>query len=88
MNSTPNFQTNSRILMLAVTMLFAVPAIAAENGALAKDLTSTISLLGLPCGQVVNVVTQGNRDYIVTCSDKNRYRVYLNPQGRVAAEKR
>ena len=88
MNSTPNFQTNSRILMLAVTMLFAVPAIAAENGALAKDLASTISLLGLPCGQVVNVVTQANRDYIVTCSDKNRYRVYLNPQGQVAAEKR
>lgn len=69
-------------------MIFAGPASAADNGALAKDLTATISLLGLPCGQVVNVVTQGNRDYLATCSDKNRYRVYVNAQGRVTAEKR
>lgn len=78
----------SRTLMLAATLACAAPAFAAESDALAKDLTSTISLLGLPCGQVVNVVTQANRDYIATCSDKNRYRVYLNPQGKVAAEKR
>lgn len=83
-----NSQTPSRALLLAMTMLFAGPAIAADTGSLAKDLTATISLLGLPCGQVVNVVTQGDRDYIATCSDKNRYRIYLNPQGRVAAEKR
>ncbi len=68
--------------------IFAAQASAADNAALAKDLTATISLLGLPCGQVVNVVTQGNRDYLATCSDKNRYRVYVNAQGRVTAEKR
>ncbi len=81
---------NSRIhtLLLATLLSCTAPAIAAEGDALAKDLTSTISLLGLPCGQVVNVVTQANRDYIATCSDKNRYRIYLNPQGKVAAEKR
>ncbi len=83
-----NSQTRGRALILTMTLLIAGPAVAAENGSLAKDLTATISLLGLPCGQVVNVVTQGDRDYIVTCSDKNRYRIYLNPQGRVAAEKR
>jgi len=83
-----NYQYLSGILFLASAMLAASPAIAAENDSLARDLTSTISLLGLPCGQVVNVVTQGNRDYIATCSDKNRYRIYLNPQGKVTAEKR
>lgn len=83
-----NASIQIRTLLLAALLSCAAPAIAAENGALAKDLTSTISLLGLPCGQVVNVVTQGNRDYIATCSDKNRYRIYLNPQGKVAAEKR
>lgn len=88
MNSRMNSRTPGRALILAVTMSFAAPALAADNGSLAKDLTATISLLGLPCGQVVNVVTQGDRDYIATCSDKNRYRVYVNPQGRVAAEKR
>lgn len=65
-----------------------MPAAAAENASLAKDLTATISVLGLPCGQVVSVVTQADRDYLATCSDKNRYRVYVNAQGRVTAEKR
>ncbi len=83
-----NSKKGSRTLVLAAMMVSAGPAFAAENDALAKDLTSTITLMGLPCGQVVNVVTQGNRDYIATCSDKNRYRIYLNPQGKVAAEKR
>ena len=83
-----NSRIRIRTLLLATTLSCAAPAIAAENDALAKDLTATISLLGLPCGQVVNVVTQADRDYIATCSDKNRYRIYLNPQGRVAADKR
>ncbi len=77
-----------RLLIAAMTLLFAGTASAADNGSLAKDLTATISLLGLPCGQVVSVVTQGNRDYLATCSDKNRYRVFVNAQGRVIAEKR
>jgi hypothetical protein len=85
---TSRNQIRSLGLILTTTLFCAVPAFAAESDVLAKDLSATISLLGLPCGQVVNVVTQANRDYIVTCSDKNRYRIYLNPQGKVAAEKR
>lgn len=83
-----NPQSTVPALIVAMTLFSAAAASAADNASLAKDLTATISLLGLPCGQVVNVVTQGDRDYIATCSDKNRYRVYVNPQGRVAAEKR
>lgn len=83
-----NSKIRIRTLLLGAALICAGPAVAAEGDALAKDLSSTISLLGLPCGQVVNVVTQGNRDYIATCSDKNRYRIYLNPQGKVTAEKR
>lgn len=85
MNTRPHFPG----LAVAVLMLLCSGFVhAADNGALARDLTATISLLGLPCGQVVSVVTQGNRDYLATCSDKNRYRVYVNAQGRVTAEKR
>jgi len=76
------------LLTAAAALSFSVCVHAADNSALARDLTATLSLLGLPCGQVVNVVTQGNRDHLVTCSDKNRYRVYVNAQGRVTAEKR
>ncbi len=82
-----NFQLQGRAVITAL-ILSASAASAADNGSLAKDLTATLSLLGLPCGQVVSVVTQGNRDYLATCSDKNRYRVYVNAQGRVTADKR
>jgi len=79
---------HARVAVALIAAACAAPALAAENGALAKDLTATISLLGLPCGQVVSVTTQGERDHLATCSNGNRYRVYVNAQGRVAAEKR
>ncbi|HEY5682656.1 MAG TPA: hypothetical protein VIR61_03170 [Sulfuricaulis sp.] len=50
-------------------------------------MTSVIALLGLPCGQVVNAVKKGDNDHLVTCQDGNRYRVYLNAEGRVIAQK-
>lgn len=59
----------------------------AADPALLKDMTSVIALLGLPCGQVVNAVKKGDNDHLVTCQDGNRYRVYLNAEGRVIAQK-
>lgn len=53
----------------------------------AKDLTAVIALQGLPCGNVVSVKQQGENDYIATCEDGNRYRVFVNADGRVIAEK-
>jgi hypothetical protein len=67
--------------------LLAGPAPAADDPALSKDLTSTIALLGLPCGKVVKSERQGSNDYIATCQDKNQYRVTLNPRGKVVAKK-
>lgn len=75
------------LLMAASVLCFGGPAYAAENAALAKDLTTTITLLGLPCGQVVGVKRLGDNDYLATCKDKNRYRVFVNEQGRVVAQK-
>lgn len=46
-----------------------------------------IALLGLPCGQVVSVIEKGENDHIATCQDGNRYRVFLNAEGRVVATK-
>ena len=87
------FRLNARHLkhlLLATTFACAgiAPALAADPSPLAKDLTASIALLGLPCGQVVSVSSQGERDHLATCSDGNRYRVYVNAQGRVTAEKR
>jgi len=83
-----NTLRNCRALFAVILLSCWGHALAADSSPLARDMTATLSLLGMPCGQVVNVVTQGNRDYLVTCSNKNRYRVYVNAQGRVTAEKR
>ena len=58
-----------------------------EDEALLKDLTAVIALLGLPCGQVVRATRLKDDDHVATCKDGNRYRVFVNAEGRVVAEK-
>jgi len=72
-------------IMLAA--LFVLPSYAQDDKALKKDLTSVIALQSLPCGEVVEVKTQKENDYLVTCKDKNKYHVFLNEKGRVVVEK-
>lgn len=76
---------NGWTLAAAMSAFLSGPALAADE--LSKDLTSTIALLGLPCGKVVSSQRLKDNDYIATCSDKNRYRVFVNPEGRVVATK-
>ncbi len=74
--------------MIAVlTMLFSGVSQAADDVAITKDMTAVIALLGLPCGKVVTVVRKGDNDHIASCENGNRYRIFLNPEGRVIAEK-
>lgn len=72
-------------LGVALSAFLSGPSFAADE--LAKDLTSTITLLGLPCGQVVSAQRLKDNEYIATCKDKNRYRVFVNAEGRVVAQK-
>jgi len=74
-------------LAVLLTALCSLPARAAEDAALLKDLTSVIALLGLPCGQVVAARRLKDDDHVATCSDGNRYRVFINAQGKVVAQK-
>jgi len=73
--------------ILAMIAILTAPAFAADDAATRKDLTATIALQGLPCGEVVSVKTQGDNDYIATCKDKHRYHVFINSAGRVVVEK-
>ena len=82
-----NKRVRAWALMMAMTAFFAGPTRAAEDVSLLKDMTSVIALLGQPCGQVVSVIKQGDNDHIATCQDGNRYRVFLNVEGRVVATK-
>lgn len=70
---------------------FAVTVFAAEeppgNVPVTQDLTAVIALQGLPCGKVVTATQRGEDDYVASCEDGNRYRVYVDADGRVVVEK-
>jgi len=72
---------------LVLAALFSGPAPAAESAALLSDLTSALMVLGLPCGPVVNATRQAENDHIATCKNGNRYRIFVNPEGRVVAQR-
>lgn len=82
-----NNPTHTWICAAWCAVLVAAPAAAADDAALLKDLTSVIALLGLPCGQVVSATPLKNDDHIATCRDGNRYRVFINAEGRVVAQR-
>jgi hypothetical protein len=67
--------------------LIAGPVLAQESAAVLKDLTAVIALHGLPCGQVATARQQGENDYLVSCQDGSRYRVFTTAQGRVIVQK-
>jgi hypothetical protein len=75
-----------RAVPVALAFLFASLAIAADDATLRKDLTAVIALQGLPCGEVVNVVVRADSDYVASCKDGNRYRIFLK-EGRVVVQK-
>jgi hypothetical protein len=82
-----NDRASTWILAALLVALPTLPAQAAEDAALLKDLTSVIALLGLPCGQVVSATRLNDTDHVATCRDGNRYRVFVNAEGKVVAQK-
>ena len=80
-------RVNGWALGVVLTMLSAGPSLAADDASVLKDLTAVIALQALPCSQVVSVVRQGESDYVASCRDGNRYRVFVNSEGRVVALK-
>ncbi|MCK6369945.1 MAG: hypothetical protein L6Q83_01255 [Gammaproteobacteria bacterium] len=79
-------------LIVATTTLYPGNSVAADDAAgdvpLARDLAAVIALQGLPCGQVVSASQQAENDYLASCQDGNRYRVFVNADGRVIVEKK
>ncbi len=62
-------------------------ALAADDPKQKQDLSAVIALDGKPCGEVVSYVAQGDNDFLATCKDGNKYRVYVK-DGRVVVEKK
>jgi hypothetical protein len=81
---------NTRTVALAqalVVAAFLAAQAPANEEELKQDLTAVIALHGLPCGEVVAVKVLAESDYAASCKDGNKYRVYLNKDGRVVVEK-
>ena len=76
-----------RIALVVSAAFAAVAALAADDPKQRQDLTAVIALHGKPCGEVVSYVVQGENDFLASCKDGNRYRVYVK-DGRVVVEKR
>jgi hypothetical protein len=72
--------------MLALTALAVAGSAAAQDPVL-KDLKVTIALQGYPCDEIVSAERNADSDYTASCRDGNRYRVFVNAQGRVIVEK-
>ena len=81
----------SLALVAATMMSYPGTTLATETPAsevpVATDLAAVIALQGMPCGKVVSATQQGQDDYVASCQDGNRYRVYVNADGRVVVEK-
>jgi hypothetical protein len=73
------------VLIAATAMSYSGSSVAQEISD-ADDLTAVIALQAKPCGRVVNAEKRGENDYVATCQDGNRYRVYVR-DGRVVVEK-
>ena len=82
-----NERASTWTLAVLLVALSALPAQAADDAALLKDLTSVIALLGLPCGQVVSATRLNDTDHVATCRDGNRYRIFIDAAGKVVAQK-
>jgi hypothetical protein len=71
----------------ALCLACAFAAIAADDPKQRQYLTAVIALNGKPCGEVTSYAVQGENDFLATCKDGNRYRVYVK-DGRVVVEKK
>lgn len=81
-----------RIRTLGVALAaaaLATPVLAQQDDELVrKDLQSVIALQGKACGEVTGFDQQGDNDYVVTCSNGNRYRVFVDAEEQVVVEPR
>ncbi len=73
--------------LFAACVVISLGVVAADDPKQREDLTAVIALSGKPCGEVVRYTVQGENDFLASCKDGNRYRVYVK-EGRVVVEKK
>jgi hypothetical protein len=73
------------VLGISLMSLAALPALAVPDPALSKELMSLLVAQALPCGKIVNIDTQMERDYLVACQNGSSYEVNEDAQGKLVA---
>jgi len=53
-----------------------------------EDLLAVLTLRGKPCGSIASSERKAESDYLVTCSDGHKYRVFIGPGDRVVIEEK
>lgn len=72
--------------LIVALLVLQSPAFAADDAKQRQDLAAVIALQGKPCGEIVSYSVRGENDFLASCKDGNRYRVYVK-DGRVVVEK-
>src|SRR5262249_3668692 len=87
-------RTNTmRALLLGIAMALLAIAASAQSGEkpsvpVPQDLLAVLTLRGKPCGSIASYERKADSDYLVTCSDGHKYRVFIAPGDRVVIEDR
>jgi hypothetical protein len=76
--------TAAWVAMLMLKLL-ALPALAAPDAALSKELTGVLAAQKLACGNIVKIDTQADRDYLVSCQNGSSYQINADAQGQLVA---
>lgn len=80
--------TTAALLALALTITPPALAQAQDDAQVRKDLATVLALKGKPCGEIVELRRQAENDYLVTCQDGHRYRIYIGADEHVVIEDR
>jgi hypothetical protein len=80
----------SKYLTAAFTVIVtlgvsALPALAAPDPQLSKELLAVIASQEFTCGKIVKIDTQADRDYLVECQNGNSYEINADAAGKLAA---
>ena len=78
---------SAALALVGVIALGHTAIVSAADTDIGKDLGATIALQGMPCDKVVEAKRNGDSDYTATCANGNRYRVFVDANGRVVVQK-
>ena len=77
------------LLLLSLAIGNSSDAIAQDSDAkVKKDLKTVLALQGKTCNDIDRLESLGENDYLVTCKDGNRYRIWIDADDRVIVEDR